>query len=500
MSKNTVKMNKTVDMSLDKNQGYATYLPAISSFYAFWASQWEDKMNQLNKDGSLKYPNRHPKKLSKDAKELYFLNDDNGCFHYNAALYSAGHAEIFDMNESKRKEKLVRERNRNNTIVVADSGGFQIATSASGSGVSGFDWNDPGSAENDKIRLAVLRWMESVADYSMMLDVPTHSLNNPNTRLKTFRECLDLTKYNADFFVKNRTPGATKILNVLQGRTVEEADVWWDEFKDYPFEGWALGGSNVRNIEMMLRRIITMRDGKYLDENRQWMHVLGSSKLTTSCILTSIQRAIRETVNENFNISYDSATPFVVAAKGYVFTQNIFEANKKNPRFSYLTQKMIETTEAVGSSRPFPFTSLPGKMLTVGDICVRDPKVSGTSTTWDSSSYVLLGWHNLYRQIDAIQEALRIYDMPSSQVNCFIPENLLRFKDLCSEIFRSERPFDLINKNKKMLHTLTGDNGQKNISILSGGNSDLFVWDNNDEKEFDVDEFIENSEGREQNI
>lgn len=485
-----IKQKHTENLSLDPNQNYALYLPAIGAFYNHVVSAWEQRAKATHSDGSLKYPNRTFANLSPDAKELYFLNENNGSFHYNAALYSAGHAYIEDLNESQAREKIIYDRDKSKTIVVADSGGFQIAKSASGSSVSGFDWTNPKCVENDEIRLKILRWMEHTADYSMMLDVPTHTMSNEraNKHIKSFSDCMSLTKYNADFFVKNRVPGATKILNVMQGRNQEEADIWWDTFKDYPFEGWAFGGATMGNISYMLRRLIMMRDGKYIDD-RNWLHVLGTSRLSSSCILTEIQRAIRNTVNEKFTISYDSATAFVVASKGFVLTYDVFESNysnKSKSRFSYLTHKMVETIDAVGSTRPFPFSSVPAKFLTVGDICCRDPKVAGTKTTWDSFSYALLMWHNLYRQISAIQNALRIYDMPSNSVRDLIPANLLEFKDLCKDIFISEKPFDIINKHKNLLTKLSGVSNSGGKSLLSSESSSLFSWDdNNEESDFD---------------
>lgn len=489
----------TVDLSLQKNQDYALYVPAISSSYCHWVSQWDKKLTQTDKEGNVKYPNRNPKKISKDGKELFFLDPDNGAFHYNVALYSAGHAEIDDLKKSDRVESLVRSRNRKKTILIADSGGYQIASGASGSSVSKFNWDDIYSTDNDEIRLNILRWMESIADYSMCLDVPPLSIDNPRTPIKSFKDCIDVSRYNAEFFVKNRAPGATKLLNTLHGRTKDESDIWWNEFKDFPFEGWAIGGIQKYNMELLLRRLIIMRDGGYLGGDRNWLHILGVSRLSISCILTEIQRSIRKTVSPNFSISYDSASPFVGASKGLVYTQNVFEGNKKNSRFSYLNDKMIESVEAVGSDKPFPFTSVPARYLTVGDICVRDPAISGTATTWDSFSYILLMWHNLYRQIDAVQEALRIYDMPKDQIIPYIPENILEFRDLCPEIFASEKPFELIERNKKLLHRLTGVNGEKHVSILEQTGNGLFSWDDGSTLE-SADDLIDLTEGREADL
>ena len=106
------------------------------------------------------------------------------------------------------------------------------------------------------------------------------------TGLRTFQECLDATLFNLDYFVEHRE-NKTKFLNVLQGTTWDDANTWYDAVKDYPFEGWAMGGNNMRDIEIALRRLIIMRDEGYL-EGKDWIHFLGTSKLEWAVMLTGV--------------------------------------------------------------------------------------------------------------------------------------------------------------------------------------------------------------------
>ena len=94
----------------------------------------------------------------------------------------------------------------------------------------------------------------------------------------------------------------------------------------------------------------------------------------------------------------------------------------------------------------------------------------------------------MYRHIDAIQEALRIYDMPVKQVRQFFPSYILEFKDLCKDIFTSETPYDLIEEHKKLLHIITGTNGEFSESVLGNSNNDLFLWDDGSNMISDNDE------------
>ena len=170
----------------------------------------------------------------------------------------------------------------------------------------------------------------------MTLDVPSWAaddLNSPKTGLNSFQDCLDATKYNNDYFQKNRL-GQTKFLNVLQGDDWETAQIWYDQVKDFEFEGWAMGGINMCDMEVLLKRLIIMRDEKKLD-GKDWMHVLGTSQLDWACFLTQVQRQVRKHINPNFTVSFDSASAFLSTANGLVYTQNVFTPQ----RFSFIMDK-----------------------------------------------------------------------------------------------------------------------------------------------------------------
>tara|TARA_B100000989_G_C19348898_1_gene388223 strand:+ start:9 stop:404 length:396 start_codon:yes stop_codon:yes gene_type:complete len=86
-----------------------------------------------------------------------------------------------------------------------------------------------------------------------------------------------------------------------------------------------------------------------------------------------------------------------------------------------------------------------------GDICCRGVDYE-SKTSWDSLSYVLLMAHNIYQHIDAVQEANRRTDVKDVKS---IPENVLEFVDLTKEVFQSEKPMELIEKNNSLLNGLS---------------------------------------------
>ena len=369
------------DMALNlaaTQKDYAVFLPSISAIYAKIVS-----MPEYNVRDTL------PSGLMNGRQDLNFLDPTNALFYYPAALYSAGHAYL-DPNESDIYESMVQKRNKSRTVILGDSGGFQIAT-----GVLKWPWQKKKDQsdqdwlrDKDKIRMQILRWLEHTADYSMVLDVPTYGLvkfgfdpvtgQSMHPGMKTFRDCLNVSLDNYDFFIKHRVEGATKFLNVLQGRNQEEGDVWWDAVKDLPFETWAFSNVQASNFSINLRRLIIMRDGKYLD-GRDWLHYLGNGKIKAGCALTTLQRNIRQYINPNITISFDAASPFVMTAKGQMYYG--YELSHSNMRFkggSIVDDKNLKNSNLLindwvlaNDRKGFPIRTVIGDRCTVGDICCR---------------------------------------------------------------------------------------------------------------------------------
>jgi hypothetical protein len=362
----------------ESQKDYAVFLPSISAIYAKIVSMPEYTVRDRLPDG-----------LNNDRIDLDFLNQKNSLMYYPAALYSAGHAYL-DPADSDIYESMVQKRDRSNTVILGDSGGFQIAT-----GVLKWPWTKKGKQtdqdweqDKDKMRMKILRWLEHTADYSMVLDVPTYGLvkfgfdpvtgESLHPGMKTFRDCLNVSLENYDFFIKHRKEGATKFLNVLQGRNEAEGDIWWDAVKDLPFETWAFSNVQASNFAINLRRLIIMRDGKYLD-GRDWLHYLGNGKIKAGCALTTLQRNIRQFINPNITLSFDAASPFVMTAKGQMYYG--YENSHRNMRFkggSIVDDKSLKNSQMLindwviaNDRKGVIMPTEIGRRCTVGDICVR---------------------------------------------------------------------------------------------------------------------------------
>lgn len=346
---------------------WAVFLPAISGFYSTFIGA--QRVNNDYVD-----PARFPKGMT-DMEQLNWFNDKLGLFPYKWSLYSGGHANL-DLSKDDPKSDMILKRDPN-TILVGDSGGFQI-----GRCLWEGEWRAPDSIEvqtkmadckarkteqrvvktkdkngnemektvtvdlvkeyqsrldaaQDK-RSAVLNWLDNVSNYAMVLDIPTWIIKNPDseraTGIRTHAEAVAATRYNNEYFMRHRKgvkKGGTKFLNVLQGANHTDADDWYETMKEYcdpvkypdtHFDGWAMGGQNMCDVHLILHRLNALRFDNLLQKGKHdWMHFLGTSRLEWAVLLTVIQRAIRKHVNENFTISFDCASPFLATANGQVY-------------------------------------------------------------------------------------------------------------------------------------------------------------------------------------
>ena len=440
---------------------YAVFLPAISSFFSTYVAKQrlEDFVPQ----------ERIPKGFDKGIEGMNFLNEEAGYFTYKYGLYSAGHAQL-DLQKSLVQESMIQDRDRGKTMILGDSGGYQI-----GKGVIKFDWLNFEGPEATKTRQKILEWLELTADWSMMLDVPTWAcdhIHSPKTGLKTFEDCLDKTRYNNKYFLDNRL-GQTKFLNVLQGSNWDTAERWYEGVKEFSdpavygdkaAEGWAMGGANMCKMPITLRRLITMKFDGML-EGKDWMHFLGTAQLDWSCYLTSIQRIVREQINPNFTISFDCASPFIATAHGLVYTN----AQHSSKRWSVIMDKAPDNKALAGRHDiQFPFESEVGRRMTIADICHYAPgmlnkiKKEG-KTSWDSFAYALMMNHNVYTHINSVQEANRQYDTgnyPNMLVNDTFDKQ--EVKDVIARVFEidnKDQALALIDEHTKLWMKVVGTRG-----------------------------------------
>ena len=427
---------------------YARFLPAVSGFYAtFIGKQRFEEYVEYN---------RVPKHFANGVESLNFL-DPKAQFHYKWCLYSAGHATL-DLNKDAPGEDMFRNRDRSTSWCLGDSGGFQI-----GKGVWEGDWKDPTCPKASKKRELVLKWMDALMDYGMILDIPAwvsrSEAGQKATGIREYKDALAATDINNEYFMKHTT-GGCNFLNVLQGENHTDADNWYAHMKHYSdpkkfpethFKGWAMGGQNMCDVHLVLKRLVALRHDGLLEKGKHdVMHFLGTSKLEWATLLTDIQRAVRKYHNENWTATFDCASPFLATANGQIYCELETEDRSKwvYRMVPSIDDKALSSdTTLFGKAfvregkHPSFLDSPITEQLEAKDICIYAPgdlnKVGKEGkTSWDSFSYAIMMGHNVWMHINAVQQANIQYDKGAIPA-MLIDETFDRvmFKDIVEAIF-----------------------------------------------------------------
>jgi hypothetical protein len=516
-------MNKNLTAT---QNDYAFFLPATSGFYSTFIGK--------QRYGNYVDPARIPPSLANGVESLNYLNPDKGAFYFDHCLYSAGHANL-DLTKPDETEDMFRNRDRSTSWVLGDSGGFQI-----GKGVWEGEWRDPtgpevaamwaevnakgvelvpqvhptGHPKTDKNgnpkytkvdhpklyqarldaaqkkREQVLTWMDTLMDYGMVLDIPAWVERSPAGRkatgIESYQQAVNATRFNNEYFIKHRN-GNCKFLNVLQGETHEQADDWYQQVKDFcdtkvygdkAFNGWGMGGQNMCDIHLVLKRLVALRfDGLLEQGQHDWMHFLGTSKLEWAVLLTDIQRAVRKYHNPDFTISFDCASPFLATANGQIYINTETEDRTK---WVYRMQASADDKKYATDSRLFKdavlqdgvfekFESSPIiDQMQMKEICIYaqgDLNKNGKEgkTSWDSFSYALMMGHNVWMHLNAVQEANRQYDL-GKLPSMLVDERFDRvyYKDIVEAIFACDNRDDantIVEYYSKFWMTIIGTRG-----------------------------------------
>ena len=523
-------MNKNLTAA---QSDYAYFLPATSGFFSTYIGK--------QRHGNYVDPARIPKSFGPMGIEAMNYLNPNAKFYFDHCLYSAGHANL-DLTKPDPSEDMFRNRDRTTSWVLGDSGGFQI-----GKGVWEGEWNDPtgpvvaqrmaeavargielvpqlhptghpktdknGNPKYTKIdhvkvyqskldaaqkkRELVLNWMDSLMDYGMVLDIPAWVGRSPvgakNSGISSYDQSVSATKYNNEYFIKHRT-GACKFLNVLQGENHAQAEDWYQQMKDFcdpkkydkPFNGWAMGGQNMCDVDLVLRRLVALKFDGLLEEGHQdWMHFLGTSKLEWALLLTDIQRAVRKYHNPKFTISFDCASPFLATANGQIYVQTEIVDREKwlyrmlpsldNKKYSQDTRLFQDVVVQDGHFKSFT-TSPIMDGVEVKDICIYGPNDMNKigkigKTSWDSFTYAIMMGHNVWLHLNSVQEANRQYDAGLCPA-MLVDEKFQRvyFKDVVDAIFSApdrataEAIIDGFDKFWQAIPGTRGATGKKTVN------------------------------------
>lgn len=285
---------------------YAIYLPSLQQGYAAYPLRDASTVKQ----GDI------PKGLQ--LSDLNFLSTESNLWHCKYVLYSAG-----QFNSATITTPDIVSTRSKDTVVIGDSGGFQVGTGKLPAIKGWADFKNRPDAVYRKwmrersIRDTILRWLDRYCDYAMTLDMPLWVLHDRKSKTSPFvnltaQQLIELSVENLRYFADKRgsaTGARAKYLNVLQDAGNGTGEAWYAAVKDFDFEGWAFGGDTKSGLEPILKWIRILRDDKKLD-SAEWLHILMASPPTHAVYLTAIQRILRKQLGSDIHISYDSSSPF----------------------------------------------------------------------------------------------------------------------------------------------------------------------------------------------
>ncbi len=286
------------------NPGEAIFLPAF----------------QLPTIGDISNPNSRA--IFPSSELLNWFRPDNEHFRHCAGLYSLGQSSLA---KNDPLERMITERDRERTLLIADSGGYQLGKNTFKALEGKMSIQFLQDLEYDEKRKLVLEWMEKYADYGMIIDFPAWAIGTEKFIFSEISNCLRETKRNMEFFRDHLTGNSPlKLLTVIQGRTIDEAMWWYKGVKNipgFPYSGWSFAGPIVSDPTIGLRMILKLLKDDRLNEKEHWLHMLGRGSANSIFVFNIFQQCLDEFIGKGIRISYDVSTPFKeIGRHGKVYT------------------------------------------------------------------------------------------------------------------------------------------------------------------------------------
>lgn len=415
---------------------YAIYLPSLQSPYASFATKREIEV----RSGDLPSDFR--------IKDLDFFNPNSRLWSCGYALYSAG-----QFTDSQLGSDIVAYRDRSKSVVIGDSGGYQLGTGkisnvnekaalvryADSPAQQVANWQATGFRER------TLEFLDLYCDYSMTLDMPLWAQNKHGSQLRNLEveQLIQLSVENLRFFADNRGRNhgkGTKFLSVLQDNGKGSGDLWYDAVKDFEFEGWALAGDFGRLPQTMklLRRLL---DENKLDKT-EWVHVLQNSPPIMTALYTAIQRSLSKAVGHKITLSCDSSSPHQAAGKNRALYRRPTYTSKLGSWRMSLDAIPQNIQVARGRAKvPMPADSPLAKFFTINDLVYHDAPYQHSFV--DPFSEHLIVNHNIYTFHATAQESCDLIFDEKKRDLSVVPQAIQDFLGFAESYFTTDKPDEL---------------------------------------------------------
>jgi len=356
-------------------------------------------------------------KLKNDLSIRFYSDEFPEKYRHTDILITAGHH--FKKDDYKNDLGLTDKN-----LVMGDSGGYQIASGA-------IKWDM-------SIRERIFKWLEHNSDIAMNLDIP------PKIKYEgMYEECLKISKDNFKYFADNQS-GNTDFLNVVQGTNDLEYINWYNEMKEYPFQGWAVGGGG-RNVFAFMSGVMSLlQGGEHLKDTNKYFHILGISKVKDFLMLNQLQKSLNE-IDSKIIVTTDSSSP----DRAVVFGSYYHSYDFKKPAF-----RSINVPKYDDSFKDQVFKHLP--VTTEFDReYLREALTWDDTVEWKGQCTMAIRLHNFMVFKEAIEKAeyyVYSHDYIKKQI---LSNDMYELLQSIDAMVKSDKPRDVFEKYKPLFKRLS---------------------------------------------
>ena len=356
-------------------------------------------------------------KLKNDLSIRFYSDEFPEKYRHTDILITAGHH--FKKDDYKNDLGLTDKN-----LVMGDSGGYQIASGA-------IKWDM-------SIRERIFKWLEHNSDIAMNLDIP------PKIKYEgMYEECLKISKDNFKYFADNQS-GNTDFLNVVQGTNDLEYINWYNEMKDYPFQGWAVGGGG-RNVFAFMSGVMSLlQGGEHLKDTNKYFHILGISKIKDFLMLNQLQKSLNE-VDSKIVVTTDSSSP----DRAVVFGSYYHSYDFKKPAFRSINVPKYDDTFKDQVFKHLPVTTEFDREY------LREALTWDDTIEWKGQCTMAIRLHNFMVFKEAIEKAeyyVYSHDYIKKQI---LSNDMYELLESIDAMVKSDKPRDVFEKYKPLFKRLS---------------------------------------------
>ena len=355
-------------------------------------------------------------KLKNDLSIRFYSDEFPEKYRHTDILITAGHH--FKKDDYKNDLGLTDKN-----LVMGDSGGYQIASGA-------IKWDM-------SIRERIFNWLEHNSDIAMNLDIP------PKIKYEgMYEECLKISKDNFKYFADNQS-GNTDFLNVVQGTNDLEYINWYNEMKEYPFQGWAVGGG--RNVYTFMSGVMSLlQGGEHLKDTNKYFHILGISKVKDFLMLNQLQKSLNE-IDSKIIVTTDSSSP----DRAVVFGSYYYGYDFKKATFRSLNVPKYDDSFKDQVFKHLPVTTEFDREY------LREALTWDDTVEWKGQCTMAIRLHNFMVFKEAIEKAeyyVYSHDYIKKQI---LSNDMYELLESIDAMVKSDKPREVFEKYKPLFKRLS---------------------------------------------